>query len=104
VRANLRDRIAAQIATGIYKKFIGEIGYPEVARGDAGIGTPAAVCVKVARTGDAISQVSKQSSVTLPISAHRIPVAIVPFCPPRRKVPDLKLSNTQSSTFSACSE
>src|SRR5580704_3920135 len=56
---------------------------------DAGIGTPATVRVQIARTGNAISQVAQESSITLPIGTNCIPIAIVPFCPAHGEVSDL---------------
>ncbi len=45
--------------------------------------------VKIAGSGDAIRQIPHDSSVTLPIRAHSIAIAIVPFRPTHGKISDL---------------
>src|ERR1700723_408759 len=66
---------------------------------DAGIGTPPAMCIEIARTRDAISEISHNSSVALPIRAHGIAVAIVPLRPTYGEIPDLIAAFSQVPGF-----
>ena len=56
---------------------------------DAGIGTPSAACVEIARPRNAVGKFSNQPTISFPIGPHCVAVFVVPLRPAHGKLSNL---------------